>query len=177
MFAGPRDCLVTSRPSHRALPPKRVRVAFWAFVSLEWALVAGVVAAPAVAWFTILRTPPDAPGIAGRVTVRSIRGIRMGDTKASVLSALGPPTAEHSKTASEGSTEGSYYFYRRRGPLSATLDEGRLWVHFDPRGRVAQVYAKSGDDGVYGLGSPMAPKAWEHTPAFEETFPRPKTGT
>jgi len=162
---------VTTRQRQQGVLPRWVRVAFWTFVSLEWTLVAGALAAPVVFWFMILRTPPDPPGLACRVTAPNIRSIRVGDTKASVRSLLGPPIAERAEEATQTLPAVSHYFYRRRGPLSLTLDEGRLYIHFDAAGRVVQVYAKSGDDGVYGFGLPRSLTPWEHTAELDDTFP------
>jgi hypothetical protein len=167
---------MTRQSRDRGLP-RWVRTAFWLVVSLEWAVVVALVSTPVVAWFTVFRAPPDNPGVARRLTASHIRRVRMGDTEARVRSLLGPPVLTKEETPRPEFPVARSYFYRRRGPWSLILDEGRVYIHFDESKKVIQVYAKSGDDGVYGLGFPPPIEPWEQTLAFVTTFPDPAGGS
>jgi hypothetical protein len=116
-------------------------------------------------------TPPDLPGTGAQLSASNIRSLPMGATKAEVRAILGSPLAEHAEVPTSSLPAVSYFQYRRRGPWRLFADEGRLYVHFDSTGRVVQVYAKSGDDGVYGFGLPLHLTPWEHTTEFDQTFP------
>jgi hypothetical protein len=156
--------------------PQWVRSTFWLAVSVEWAMVLGMVGSPVVLWFTILRSPPDAPGVRDRLTASRIRRIQVGDTEARVRALLGRSVWEEERTPTTEFPVTHMYFYRRRGPWSLVLNEGRLYVYFDRSNKVVQVFAESGDDGVYGLGLPPPTGSWEHTVAFAATFPDASEG-